>query len=204
VAKTQPEKLASFEGLFETQKRAPALLFGIPDASEGKIHAAVEVPWALSIMISGDPDYEVKGLNDFPPDERPPLGLTFVPFHLMFYLGMYFIGFTGLGILLLWRKKLYSNKLFMKLAFFSIPLPIITNELGWIAAEVGRQPWIVYRVPGMRTSQAVSISVTAGEILASIIMFSVIYTLLFFLWIYLLRRAVRKGPEDVTKQEVAS
>ncbi|MCP4602978.1 MAG: cytochrome ubiquinol oxidase subunit I [Proteobacteria bacterium] len=200
VAETQPEKLAAFEGLFETQKGAPALLFGIPDAEEGTVHAAIEVPKALSIMISGDPDYEVKGLNDFPRDEWPPVGITFFTFHLMFLLGMYFIGLTGLGLLLLWKKKLYDNKLFLKLAFISIPLPIITNELGWIAAEVGRQPWIVYRVPGMRTSDAVSVSVSAGEILASIIMFTIIYSLLFFLWIYLLKRALKKGPE----QEVAS
>ena len=89
----------------------------------------------------------------------------------MFFLGMYFIGLTTLGMFLLWRKKLFINKLFMKLCFFSLPLPIIANEIGWIAAEVGRQPWIVYGVPGMRTRQAVSITVSAGEILTSIILF---------------------------------
>ncbi|MDJ0762505.1 MAG: cytochrome ubiquinol oxidase subunit I [Myxococcota bacterium] len=201
VAKYQPTVLAAFEGLFETQKGAPALLFGIPDAETGEVHAAIEVPNALSMLVGGDPDTEVQGLNDFPKDEWPPLLITFFSFHLMFYFGMYFMGFTFLGLVLLWKKKIYNNKFFLKLAIISLPLPLITNELGWIAAEVGRQPWIVYQVEGMRTSQAVSKTVSAGEILASIIMFSVLYTLLFCLWIYLLRRAIRKGPEPLPAEK---
>jgi len=202
VAKTQPEKLAAFEGLFETQKRAPALLFGIPDEEAGKVHAAIEVPAALSIMIDMDPEYEVMGLNDVPKDERPPLALTFYPFHLMFYLGGWFILFTTIGMVLLLRNKLYENKLFMKGALFTLPLPFITNELGWIAAEVGRQPWVVYKVPEMRTALAVSITVSAEEILASIIMFVVLYTLLGVLWIRLLRKAIRKGPFAANEKDL--
>jgi len=85
------------------------------------------------------------------------------------------------------------------LAVVSLPLPIIANELGWIAAEVGRQPWIVYRL--FRTSNAISKSVPAGQVLASIIMFTVIYSLLFALWIFLLRREVKKGPGLAEKTE---
>jgi cytochrome d ubiquinol oxidase subunit I len=195
VAETQPEKMASFEALFETQTRAPYLIFGIPDPETGQVRAAVEVPGLLSLLISGNPDTEVKGLNDYPRDEWPPVKTAFWTYHLMILLGLYFIALTGLGVILLWRKKLFGNKFFMKIAFFSLPLPIITNELGWIAAEVGRQPWIVYRVDGMRTAQAVSSTVSAGEILASIIMFGLIYTLLFFLWVHLLRKQVGKGPD---------
>ena len=193
VAQTQPEKLAAFEGLFETQKEAPLLIFGVPDAEERTVHAAVEVPGLLSFLVAFDTQAEVKGLNDFPKDEWPPLGLTFYSFHLMFILGMYFIGLTALGLFLLWRKKLFDSKLFATLAFFSIPLPLIANELGWIAAEVGRQPWIVYRL--LKTSDSISVTVPAGQILASLIMFSLIYLLLGALWIFLLRREVKKGPE---------
>lgn len=207
VARTQPEKLAAFEGLFETQKGAPALLFGIPDEERRIVNYAVEVPRALSVLVDMDPEAEVQGLNDFPRDEWPPLAMTFFPFHLMFYCGMFFIALTAWGVFLLWRKKLYDNKLFMKIAFFSLPLPLVANELGWIAAEVGRQPWLVYRVPGMRTSEGVSTVVSAGEILTSIVLFSLTYGLLFFLWIYLLRRQVQKGPmteaELVAGEEVA-
>ena len=92
VAHTQPEKLAAFEGLFETQKGAPLLLFGIPDREEETIHQAIRIPKLLSFLVSGDFNAEVKGLRDFPKDEWPPLGLTFYPFHLMVCLGMYFIG----------------------------------------------------------------------------------------------------------------
>jgi len=193
VAQTQPEKLAAFEGLFETQKEAPLLIFGIPDAEERTVHAAVKIPGLLSFLVGFDTQTEVKGLNDFPQDEWPPLGLTFYSFHLMFILGLYFIGLTALGLFLLWRKKLFDNKLFATLAFFSIPLPLVANELGWIAAEVGRQPWIVYRL--LRTSEAISVTVPAGQILASLIMFSAIYLLLGALWVFLLRREVKKGPE---------
>jgi len=193
VARTQPEKLAAFEGLFETQKEAPLLIFGIPDGQARTVHAAIKVPGLLSFLVAFDTQTEVKGLNDYPEDEWPPLGLTFYSFHLMFILGLYFIGLTALGILMLWRKKLFSSRFFMTLAFFSLPLPLIANELGWIAAEVGRQPWIVYRL--LKTSQAISVTVPAGQILASLIMFSAIYLLLGALWIFLLRREVNKGPE---------
>ncbi|HUU03991.1 MAG TPA: cytochrome ubiquinol oxidase subunit I [Myxococcota bacterium] len=202
VTRTQPEKLAAFEGLFETQKEAPLLIFGIPDAESRQVHAAIRIPGMLSLLTSGTTDAEVRGLNDVPENEWPPLGLTFFSFHLMFLLGLYFVGLTALGMFLLWRKKLFDSKLFMMLAMFSLPLPIVANELGWIAAEVGRQPWIVYRL--FKTSNAISRSVPAWQVLASIIMFTVIYSLLFALWIFLLRREIAKGPREVAKAEGAS
>jgi cytochrome d ubiquinol oxidase subunit I len=200
VAETQPEKLAAFEGLFETQKEAPLLIFGIPDAEERTVHAAIQVPGLLSFLVSFDSQTEVKGLNDYPEEEWPPLGLTFYSFHLMFILGLYFIGLTALGMLMLWRKKLFGSRFYMTLAFFSLPLPLLANELGWIAAEVGRQPWIVYRL--MKTSDSISVTVPAGQVLFSLLMFSAIYLLLGALWIFLLRREVKKGPE--TEKEVTS
>ena len=117
----------------------------------------------------------------------------------MFILGLYFIGLTALGLFLLWRKKLFDSRLFATLAFFSLPLPLVANELGWMAAEVGRQPWIVYRL--LKTSDSISVTVPAGQILASLLMFSAIYVLLGALWIFLLGREVKKGPE--VEEEVA-
>jgi cytochrome d ubiquinol oxidase subunit I len=194
VANTQPEKLAAYEGLFETQTQAPMILFGIPDAEAETVHAAIRVPGFLSFLTDFDFDAEVQGLKDFPKDEWPPLGLTFFPFHLMFIIGMYFILITLIGMFLLWKNKLYENKLFLKIIFWSIPLPIIACELGWIAAEVGRQPWIVYHL--LKTRDAVSISVPAWQVLFSIIIFVLIYILLFFVWIYLLKRQLHQGPEE--------
>lgn len=205
VAYTQPEKLAAFEGIFETQTHAPVLLFGIPSKEDETVHAAVRLPGLLSLMVSGKFDTEIQGLKDFPKDEWPPLGLTFYPFHLMVALGMYFILLTVVGLFLLWKDKLWTNSLFMKLALWSIPLPIVANELGWIAAEVGRQPWIVYHL--LKTQDAVSICVPAGQILFSIIMFTLIYGLLFAAWIFLLKREIKKGPDEsvsVTGKEVVA
>jgi cytochrome d ubiquinol oxidase subunit I len=196
VARTQPEKLAAIEGIFETQKRAPALLFGIPCKDEETVHAAIRLPGLLSLLTFGNLDAEVKGLKEIPKDEWPPLTLTFYPFHLMVALGIYFIALTTFGMVLLWRRKLFENRLFLKLALWSIPLPFVVNELGWISAEVGRQPWIVYHL--LKTKDAVSISVPAGQILFSIIMFVLIYSLLFAAWLFLLRREINKGPEGTT------
>jgi cytochrome d ubiquinol oxidase subunit I len=194
VAFTQPEKLAAFEGIFETQTRAPALLFGIPSKEDETLHLAVRLPGLLSLLAFGNMNAEVKGLKDFPKSDWPPLTLTFYPFHLMVALGVYFILLTAYGVFFLWKKKLWEQSLFLKLALWSIPLPFIANELGWITTEVGRQPWIVYHL--LKTQDAVSPTVVAGNILFTILMFLVIYSLLFIAWLFLLRHEIRKGPEE--------
>jgi cytochrome d ubiquinol oxidase subunit I len=199
VAETQPVKLAAFEGLWETQTHAPLLAFGIPNLKEQRTDWAVAFPGLLSLATSGSAETEVAGLKQFPPEQRPPLYLTFFSFHLMVGLGMYFIFLTALGLLLLKLGLLYQDKFkaFLWLCLLSIPLPIIANELGWIAAEVGRQPWIVYGL--MRTDQAVSKVVSAAQILFSIGLFSAIYALLFGVWIFLLGQKLRKGPRPETE-----
>jgi cytochrome d ubiquinol oxidase subunit I len=207
VAETQPAKLAAFEGIWETQANAPLLIFGIPNKKEERTDFAFGIPGYLSYGIGGSTDTVVVGLKDIPKDEWPPIPITFFTFHLMVGLGMYFIGFTALGLFLLWRKKVHDNRLFLNLALLSIPLPIVANELGWISAEVGRQPWIVQGL--MRTDEAFSAVVPGGQILASIIMFGLIYALLFAVWLFLLRYKLRQGPEAMDSasgegQEVAA
>lgn len=194
VARYQPEKFASFEGLYETQTAAPALLFGVPNDEAERVDYAVRIPGALSLMAFGKLDAEVKGLKDFPREDRPPMAITFYSFHLMVMLGMYFIALSMLGLFLLWRKKLFDSRLFMRLAFWSIPLPIIANELGWIAAEVGRQPWIVYGL--LRTADAATPAyvVSAGQIILDIVVLGLIYAVLFVAWVYLIRRQLKRGP----------
>ena len=194
VAHTQPAKMASFEGVFATRDHAPMLLFGLPDARRGIVHFALSVPSGLSLLIAANPRYMVTGLDAIPRAERPPLLLTFVPFHLMVLLGMFFIGFTALGVWLLWRNALYRARWFLWIACCAVPLPFLANELGWMAAEVGRQPWIVYGV--MKTAAAISPTVPAAHILASLILFTVIYAALFIVWVAALRRAILRGVED--------
>ncbi|MEA1979544.1 MAG: cytochrome ubiquinol oxidase subunit I [candidate division Zixibacteria bacterium] len=200
VAQTQPEKLAAFEGLIEGQTNAPMLMFGIPSDNPPKVSAKIEVPGVLSWLANGDTDSYVKGLNDFPPDEIPPFFITFTSFHSMVGLGMYFIGAMMLGVFLLYRKKLWDQRLFLKLLVYSIPLPILACELGWISTEVGRQPWIVYKI--MKTADAASITVTSAEIMFSIILFGLIYMFLGALYLFLFVREVKHGPESGVTMEV--
>jgi len=192
VAKTQPVKLAAYEALWETQTHAPMRLFGWPDEDAEENHFEIQIPGVTSLLVGGKFNTEIKGLKDFPKDVRPPVAESFWAFHLMVYTAGW-MGLVALTSVILWLKKTMStSKLFLWVATISVPAPFLSNELGWIAAEIGRQPWVVYNE--LRTSDAISASVPAGQVLASIILFSIIYSLLFGLWIYLLRRQFAKGP----------
>ena len=196
VGKTQPEKLAAFEALYETTAGAPLALFGFPDAEKQKTYLYVGVPKMLSLFLYLDPNATVKGLNEFPPDERPPVFLSFVSYHIMISLGMLFAAITVVGAALLATNKIGDTPWFLKIMLFAIPLPHLANQFGWIAAEVGRQPWAVYRV--LRTADAASVVVPAWQILFSLIMFGLIYLVLFVLFIRILVKIVKKGPAEKT------
>ena len=194
VAQTQPEKLAAFEGFYDTQRQAPGVVFGIPDNDEERLKYAIEIPGLVSLLAFGDLNAEVKGLKEFPKDERPPVHATYWSFRLMVQIGMYFIFFSILGVWLLYKQRLWKTRWYLKLALFSIPLPFIANELGWIVAELGRQPWIVYHI--MKTRDAISVTVPAWQVLVTLIAFIFVYALLGWLWIYLLRKEIQHGPDE--------
>jgi cytochrome d ubiquinol oxidase subunit I len=200
VARTQPEKFAAIEGLYTSRTGAPIVLFAYPVNKPPELKAPVEIPGLLSWMAFGDVNAPVKGLDEFPYDEVPPLWLTFVSFHNMVILGIYFILVTGIGTFKLYRGTLWGSKKFLTILIWSIPLPLVACQLGWIAAEVGRQPWIVYRL--LKTTDAVSITVSAGEILSSIILFGLVYLLLGAVYVYLLVKKIQHGPEPLDKKEV--
>lgn len=202
VAHTQPEKFAAIEGLYTTQTGAPIVMFALPTEKPPTLHAPIEIPGLLSWLAFGDVNATIKGLNEFPYDEVPPLWLTFVSFHNMVILGLYFILVMGIGVYKLYRKSLWTSTKFLKLLIWSIPLPLIACQLGWIAAEVGRQPWIVYRL--LKTTDAVSVTVPAGDILFSIIVFGLVYLLLGILYVYLLIKKVQHGIEPMPPGEVAA
>jgi cytochrome d ubiquinol oxidase subunit I len=195
VAKTQPEKMAAFEGLWETQKGAPLALFGIPDEEKEKTHAAVGIPGLLSFLIYFDSDAEVKGLKEFPKEERPPVFLSFASYHIMIITGMFFVLLAFTGLYLLIKDKAHKAKWFLIALIFAIPLPYIANETGWIAAEVGRQPWAVYKV--LKTADAVSVVVPAWQILFTLSAFIIVYTFIFGIFLKLVLKIIRKGPEEV-------
>ena len=197
VAQTQPAKLAAFEGLFTTPEGgAPLNLFGIPDERNDTLHMAVGVPGMLSFLVHGDFSTPVPGLDQFPKEDRPPVLIPFVTYHTMVGLGMYFIGITMLGLFLLWRGTLFQTRWLMWVFVFSVVAPYVANQFGWVAAEVGRQPWIVYGL--LRTKDAASPSVDAYEVLVSIIMFTIIYALLFAVWIFVLNDKIQHGPDEPT------
>jgi cytochrome d ubiquinol oxidase subunit I len=185
VAKTQPEKFAAMEAIFKTQSGAPLLLVGYPLPDFG-------IPKLLSLMVYGDPNAEVKGLDAFPPEDLPPVMFTAMSFHAMVWPGFFCVLVMLYGVFLLWRKKLDEKKWFLALLFWLIPLPYFLNQIGWFTAEIGRQPWTVYHL--LRTSQSHSLTVPAGQILASIVMFTLIYAVLFALFFYLTRKTILEGP----------
>jgi cytochrome bd ubiquinol oxidase subunit I len=193
VAHTQPEKFAAIEGLYTSQIGAPLVLFAVPTQLPPQLKAKIEISGLLSWLAFGDVNAHIKGINEFPAEDIPPLWLTFVSFHNMVVLGMYFILLMAVAAFYLYRGTLWERPLLLKLMLWSIPLPLIACQLGWIAAEVGRQPWIVYGL--LRTSQAASLTVSAAEILFSIVLFGLIYLALGVLYIYLLARKVKQGPE---------
>ena len=197
VGKTQPAKMAAFEGLWETESGAGMRLFGIPDEEKEVTHFEISIPKMLSILIFMDPDAEVTGLKAFPKDERPPVFISFCTYHIMIALGMLFILMSLYGLFLMYRGKLWETSWFLKLLLFTIPLPHIGNQTGWMAAEIGRQPWAVYGI--LKTSDAASVVVPAWQILFTLIMFILLYSLLFFVFVKVVTKIIKKGPEQITK-----
>lgn len=201
VALYQPAKFAAQEGHFVTEKGAPLIIFAILDDSG--VYFKLGIPYLLSFLTHGDPNASVTGLNDFLPENRPPVLLTFYPFHAMVLFGGFFILYALIGIFLIWKKKLFDQnwalkKWYLRVGVLALPLPTLANELGWMAAEVGRQPWIVQDV--LKTTNAVSVVVPPEQILFSIILFCCTFILLFLIWVLALVHIVRKGPEPVEER----
>ncbi len=194
VAKTQPAKMAAFEALWETQKNAPMSIIGIPDEDAQKTYAEIAIPGLLSFLIDFDTDYEVKGLNDFPRDEWPPVWPVYLSYHIMIGLGSLFALVAIIGLYMLVTGKLYETRWFLWLLLIISPLPILANEVGWMAAEIGRQPWAVYHV--LRTADAYSPTVSVGELIFSNIMFIAIYALLLYMFLKILGKLIQDGPES--------
>lgn len=194
VAATQPEKFAALEGHNNTQSYAPLVVLALPGGEPLRMIPVLEIPGFLSYLAFGKSQAVVEGLDAFPPELIPPRVLTYFSFHIMVLLGLYFIALMGWALWKLYRRRLYNNRLLLRILFWSLPLPILAGEMGWITAEVGRQPWIVYRV--LKTADAHSITVSGGEILFSLTLFFFIYMLLGGLYVFLLVRKVKSGfPE---------
>lgn len=196
VAKNQPAKMAAFEGHYNTGTGGTEMyLLGIPDDKEQRVKFGISVPNLLSLLIHNDPNVPVTGLDKIPPQDRPPVAIPFYTYHLMAGLGILFIGSSLLGLFLLWRGVLFEQRWLMWLYIFGVLGAYVANEAGWIAAEVGRQPWIVYGL--LRTRDAVSHSVPAEHVLTSMVMFAIVYSFLFVVWVHVMNERIQAGPQSV-------
>ena len=191
VAEYQPAKLAAMEGIYATGENAEMTILGWVDEANQEV-IGIKIPGMLSLLVGGSTDTVIKGLNDWPEEDRPPVQTTFQTYHLMVAIGMLLILLACGGAFLAWRDRLWKYPKLMWVLVFSVLLPQAANQLGWATAEIGRQPWIVYNL--MRTADAVSDTVSAGQVLFSLVLFTLIYLALFVVFIVLLDQKVRKGP----------
>jgi cytochrome d ubiquinol oxidase subunit I len=180
--------------LWETTEKAPIYIFALPDARNEKNAVQIgAIPGMLSFLGYHDFNAEVKGLKEFAPDERPPVFLSFVSFRIMVALGFYFVLMTIIGMFK--RNRLLDSPGYLRLMLYSIPLPFLAIELGWILAEVGRQPWIVYGL--IKTSVAAS-PVATLQVWTTLIAFILVYALLGAVGYFLMFQNARKGPDAVS------
>jgi cytochrome d ubiquinol oxidase subunit I len=192
VAEYQPAKLAAMEGHFDSLAVADMYLFGYVDKKNEKTYG-LSIPKGLTMMMHQDLSTPVRGLKSFKPEDRPTSpNIVFQTYHIMISIGMFLIALSIFGTYMLWKKKLFDQPWLLQVFAWSVLLPQIANQVGWYAAETGRQPWVVYGL--LRTSDALSKAVTAEQVMFSLIMFTVIYTFLFALFIYLLNKKIKHGP----------
>jgi len=194
IAKSQPTKFAAMESVWETQKGAPMHLLLWPnEAAESNAVATASVPGALSFLAFHDTNAEIKGLKSFPKEERPPVLPVFLSFRLMAILGGLMLGLSLLAVIMPRWKSFVDFKIFLYIMLAALPLPYITVQLGWLVAELGRQPWIVYGV--LKTAGSTSSAVSAAQVAFSLAGFTVLYGVLGVIDIYLLIKYAKIGPE---------
>jgi len=195
TAKTQPAKFAAMESVWDTTRSADMHLLMMPDAAnERNSLEALSVPGMVSLMAFHDKNAEIKGLKDYPKELRPPVLPVFFSFRAMVGIGTYLILAALFAVFISRKKDLEDYRLFLTLLVFTIPLPYLANQLGWIVAEMGRQPWIVYGV--LKTADAVSKNVSTAQVAFSLAGFTLLYGGLGIIDFYLLTKYAKKGPEN--------
>jgi cytochrome d ubiquinol oxidase subunit I len=191
VGRNQPAKLAAMEAHFPASAPADLYVFGWVDEAKQRVYG-VAVPGMLSWMLHGDSKTPVPGLLAFAPGDRPPVQIVFQAYHLMVAVGMGLIGLSIAGAFFALRTRARQPRWLLRLLVFAVLGPQIANQAGWMTAEVGRQPWIVYGL--MRTGEGISRSVSAGDVVFSLVLFTLIYALLFALFLFLLDSKIKHGP----------
>jgi cytochrome d ubiquinol oxidase subunit I len=194
VAEYQPTKLAAMEAQWKTESSVPFYILELPrPASEGNAIEALPIPSMLSILSYHDPAAQVKGLLDFPRDQRPPVLASFLSFRIMVLLGFLFVLLALLATIFSWRDELAKRRWLLWIMPFAIALPYVACELGWVLAEFGRQPWIVYGL--LRTKDAMSTSISPADVLISLVGFILVYGCLAAVDAFLIVKHARKVEE---------
>ena len=193
VTRFQPAKVAAMEGLFRTQEGAPLAIIGMPDRERQELMDPILVPGFLSYLAYGNFRARVTGLNDIPPDLQPPIELVYYAYHIMVGLGTIFIAVLVTAAFCLWRGTLFARRGLLWILMLSAPFPYIANEAGWVVAEEGRQPWIVYGL--LRVADSSSSNVTAGMTYFTLLGFMGLYLLVGLLYLLLFLRIVMRGPD---------
>jgi cytochrome bd ubiquinol oxidase subunit I len=193
VARYQPAKLAAMEGHFAEKAPGDLHLFGWVDEKAERVRGPA-IPGLLSWLATEDVKAPLTGLKAIPPADRPPVQATFQTFHLMVGIGVLLLALAAAGLFLWWRGTLFESRRLLGIFVLAVLGPQLANQAGWFTAELGRQPWIVYNL--LRTSEGLSKAVKANQILASILMFSFVYILLFAVFVYLLDRKIKHGPDS--------
>jgi cytochrome d ubiquinol oxidase subunit I len=193
VAKHQPITLAAMEGLFHTEEGAPIAIVGQPDVAKRRLDNPIMVPKMLSFLTYQRWDATVRGLEEFPEEDWPDnIPLLYYAYHVMVGLGTIFIAVYLTALVLLWKGWLYGARWMLWILMLLVPFPYIANTAGWITAEVGRQPWLIYGL--MRTADGYSKEVSAANALFTLIGFMGMYTILGILFLFLIRREIAHGP----------
>ena len=193
IARYQPVTLAAMEALFEGRPDAPLVLIGQPNLQEGKIDNPIQVPGALAFLTYRRWGGAVAGLDSFPRDKWPQnIALLYYSYHIMVGLGTIFIAVAVTAVFLLWRGKLFSARWMLWILLLSLPFPYIANTAGWMTAELGRQPWLVYNL--MLTADGYSETVSAGNAMFTLLGFLGMYTVLGIMFLFLVWREIEHGP----------
>jgi cytochrome d ubiquinol oxidase subunit I len=201
VAVNQPAKLAAMEGHYEKSAPADLYLLGWVDNKKQEV-TGIGVPGGLSFLVHQDLNEPITGLNAFPKEDQPSqVNAVFQFYHIMISIGMFLIALSFYACFLWWKGKLFETKWILWIFSFAVLLPQIANQAGWFAAEMGRQPWIVYG--HLRTSEGFSQEVSANQIVFSLVLFLVVYSLLFLLFLYSLNKKIKHGPyEDEAQNQL--
>ena len=192
--KHQPAKLAAMEAHWETGSRVPFIVFAIPDQEAATNHYAVSIPLLGSLILTHTLDGSVKGLKDWPADQRPPVAITFFAFRIMLGVGSLMLLLVMTSWWLRYRGRLFDSPLFLKACLVMAPSGWIAVLAGWTTTEVGRQPWTVYGL--LRTADSVSPSLTGSDVLMSLMFYMAAYLVIFPAGAFVMLRIIRKGPDQ--------